>query len=258
MITNAQHPKVIISIWGDSISEGIGKKKMNYCQSLAENLNNEVEIYNFAKTGSTIDFAYEKFKEVEEKNFDIGIIMYGSVDAQIRPNLERNRYGVCRIIPNRYKIGGMLSPRAFYSQKWYRYIPDRMDNIVRFILNKLVLLTQGKIQWVSIEKFELYYRKLISEMRQAGIKKLILVSTLYIDDKFFLNSSHEYEKYNHVIKKIADETGAKYIDVFSKFKEIVSTKGWGVCYSYDHFHPNKEGYDLIAVALARTIKSIRE
>lgn len=246
-----------ISIWGDSISEGIGKKKMNYCQSLIEKLDFEIELFNFAKTGTTIDFAYQKFKEIQDKKFDIGIIMYGSVDAQIRPDMERNRYGICKIIPKRYKIGGMLSPRAFYSKKWYRYVPDRLDNIVRFFLNRLVLLTQGKTQWVSIEQFESYYRKLVTEVMHAGTKNIILVSTVYIDDRFFLNSSHEYMKYNDVIKKIANEIGARYVDVFSEFQKIVDTEGWDACYSHDHFHPNRRGYDLIATKIAGAVESFK-
>lgn len=256
MKKHIQNSKVKISIWGDSISEGIGKRKMNYCQALVEKMSSEVELFNFAKTGTTIDFAYQKFKEIQGEKFDIGIIMYGSVDAQIRPNLERNRYGICRLIPKRYKIGGMLSPRAFYSKKWYRYIPDRVDNIVRFFLNRLVLLTQGSTQWIPIEQFEMCYRKLVTEMMQTGTKKIILVSTVYIDDRFFLNSSCEYRKYNDVIKKIADEIGAKYVDVFSQLQKQVDTEGWNACYSHDHFHPNKCGYDLIATNLVRAIESV--
>lgn len=245
-------------IMGDSISEGIGSKKMNYESTLLQYCPKIHLIKNYAKTGTTIEYANKIVDEVIECQPDIAIIMYGCVDAQIRPNLEKNKYGICSLIPRRYKIGGMLSPRAFYSKKWYRYIPDRIDNLIRFFLNRIVLFTQGTVQWIPIQQFENLYREFVSEMKRAGIKKRILVSTVYIDDHYFFNSSREYEKYNTVIQKIAIETNSQYVDIYYKLKRSVACDGWDTYYSHDHFHPNENGYKLIANSLAEAIKSMEE
>ena len=171
--------------------------------------------------------------------------MYGSVDAQIRANIWKNKYGLCNVIPRRYKHGGMLEPRPFYSKKWYRFFPDRIDNVVRHILKKYVLLTQGKTQWITDGKFLCSYEKLLRIFDDNNIDAL-LVSTVYLDDNYFLNSNIEYIKFNQIIFELSKKYGCPYIDVYSELKKKAEKEGWESCYCYDRFHPNLNGYKLIA------------
>lgn len=237
-------------IMGDSISEGIGSKKTNYENPLLQYCPKLSKINNLAKTGTTIDYAKTIIQDVVNSQPDIVIIMYGSVDAQIRPNLKRNKFGICSLIPKRYKIGGMLDPRAFYSKKWYRLPLDRIDNVVRFILKRIVLMTQGKIQLINSFDFEQCYEYIVSHLTEKDIK-VIAVSTMYIDDSYFLDSSFQYNKYNSIIEKIATKYGCTYVDLFNLTKEMTTRYGWNKLYSHDHFHPNSFGYDLIAQTIAR-------
>lgn len=239
-------------IIGDSISEGIGSKKMNYENMLLQYCPQLSKIHNLAKTGTTIDYAQNIIQKIIDNQPDIVIIMYGSVDAQIRPNLKRNRFGICDLIPKRYKIGGMLDPRAFYSKKWYRIPLDRLDNGIRFILKKIVLMTQGKIQLVNSLNFEKEYEHIVSLLTEKNIK-IVAVSTMYIDDSYFLGSSFEYCKYNSIIENIAKEYGCAYVDLYNLTKIMTVQHGWDKLYSHDHFHPNALGYELIAKTIAKYI-----
>lgn len=237
---------------GDSITEGIGSKKINYVTQLQESIGSEHRFINLAKTGTTIKYANTLTKIILEKEPDFIIVMYGSVDAQIRADLSKNRMGICDLIPKRYKIGGMLDPRAFYSHKWYRVIPDHIDNWIRKILKKVVLMTQGKVQWVDIDTFRSQYELFLQNLPKNC--SVILLSTVFIDDNYFLGSSIEYEKFNLAIMELSQKYNCKYVDLYNGLKESVSLHGWEMYYSHDHFHPNIEGYRYISGRISEVIQ----
>lgn len=241
-------------VLGDSISEGIGKKKINYVNDLQKETN--YEFINLAKTGTTIVYANNLINEIINYGPDIAIIMYGSVDAQIRPNIDKNKYNIKKFIPNRYLQKGMLDERAFYSKKIYRIIPDKIDNFIRKILKKIVVLTQGTIQLVPINQFTNIYTNFIKTLKKKNIKP-ILISTVFIDDKYFLNSSIEYEKYNNVIKKIAAKEKCIFIDLYNELKNSKEIHGWDMYFSKDHFHPNERGYKFIADNISKKCKEVK-
>lgn len=243
-------------ILGDSISEGIGKKKINYEFFLNEKYNNGREFINFAKTGTTIKYANEIFEKILKEKPNYAIIFYGNVDAQIRANIWGNRFNINRFIPKRYKRNGMLDPRPFYSKKLYRIVPDRLDNILRYVLKKIVILFEGTIQWVPIDIFLKEYTELILNLKKNSIVPII-ISTVYLDDNYFLNSNKEYQKYNSILRKISVEYNCIYIDLYTKLKEhVLKERGFKKLYSYDHFHPNLNGYKFISDVIYEEINKI--
>ena len=234
-----------IVILGDSISEGIGKKMINYEMFLKNDMTN-YEFLNLAHTGTTIEYANQIYNQIIEKKPQYAIIFYGNVDAQKRANIWGKKSNIKKYIPQRYQHNGMLDPRPFYSKKWYRFLPDRIDNFIRFVLKKIVIHYEGIIQLVPIERFKKEYEILIKSLKKDNIKPII-ISTIYLDDKYFLDSNIEYEKYNSILENLSKEYNCKYIDLFNKLKnEISSNKDFKVLYSYDHFHPNIDGYKYIA------------
>lgn len=247
-------------ILGDSISEGIGGKKINYCDTLYHLLqkyntnDTEIDIRNLSLTGTTIKYPLEHIEKVMDYRPDVVIIFYGNVDAQIRPDVEKNRFYLWSMVPKRYHIGGMLNPRPFYSRKWYRWFPDRLDNIFRFLLTKIMYLTQGRCQLVILSEFAYYYDTLMSKVAtMADMPKIICCSTVYLNEKIYRGSNMEYEKYNIVIKEMAKKYNASYIDLYSMLHQQVAKSGFGSVYYRDHFHPNEQGYDLIAQAICQAI-----
>lgn len=211
-----------IIILGDSISEGIGSKKLNYSSDLKKKLIDEkveCEVINMALSGTTIKYGVSLLPDILKKNPDFVIVMYGNVDAQIRPNVDRNRFHIKDLTPKHYKnIGGMLDPRALYSRKKSRFLLQVLDNFYRKIWKKIIVKTQGTYQKIRINEFEKNYKVLLKHLSENNINT-ICASTVFIDDKYFLNSSKEYKKYNKTINKVANKYNYEYIDIYLLLKK---------------------------------------
>lgn len=246
--------KVKIAILGDSISQGIGKKKVNYIQSLQKKLGEKYEIHNFACTGTTIHYALEQLESIKILKPNIIIIMYGNVDAQIRPNINGKKHKISRIIPKRYKMNGMLDPRPFYSKKWYRKLPDRLDNIARYIIRKIVTKTEGVCQWVPIYEFNKKYKEFLDGINEDNIK-IFLVSTIRLDESYYPGCIEQYKVYNESIKLLSKNKNCEYIDLFSYIDNLLIDNEWNDIFYFDHYHPNENGYEFIAELLSNHIIS---
>ena len=101
--------KMKILLLGDSITQGIGKKSINY-QMVMENKYKNLEFINLAKSGSTIEYVAQNLDEIAQKGKDcnLAIIMYGSVDARIRPDTDKNRFYLWSLVPKHYRKNGMM------------------------------------------------------------------------------------------------------------------------------------------------------
>ncbi|HHD2408609.1 TPA: SGNH/GDSL hydrolase family protein [Clostridium perfringens] len=249
--------KIKIAILGDSISEGIGKKKINYINSLQNILGNNYDIKNFAHTGTTIYYALDIVEEIKRYSPNIILVMYGNVDAQIRPNISGNRYNIDKFIPKRYKNNGMLDPRPFYSSKWYRIVPDRIDNIFRLIIRKIIVKTQGVCQWVNSKEFEEIYQKFLDNFNQKDVK-IFLVSTIKLDEKNYPKCIEQYRLYNKIINNLCSKNNCCYIDLFNYVEDLLEVYEWNKIFYFDHYHPNIKGYELIAKLFSKHILEIQD
>lgn len=240
-----------IVLLGDSITQGLGSKKINFVKELQKLTGEETKIINLALTGTTILYAIDILDKIKEEKADLVLILYGNVDAQIRPNREGF---IFKKLPTRFKInnGSMISPRPFYSQQWYKKILQKGENLLRTIIRKLIYAVDGIEQWVDISEFEMNYCLLCDKLNDLRIK-YFLCSTVYIDNKLFPGSLEEYAKYNNVIKKLSIRNQVPFIDIYSMFSTAVLEKGWSKYYNYDHFHPNESGYILMAEKIAKEI-----
>lgn len=240
-----------IAILGDSISEGLGSKKYNYATELKKNMEKELqvscEIFNFSYTGKTIKYANEIKEKVKEINPDIIINFFGSVDGMVRP---QKKLPIWSLIPKRYKENGMLDPRPFYSSNKVRSLFEHIDSFIRFRLKLFLIKTCGTYSIVEVKEFEKEYRLFLDFFNKD--QKMLLVSTVYIDEHFFPGSNANYHKYNVCIKKLANEYGLRFIDL----RPLQIKKDWNEIYNKDHFHPNKNGYSWYAKIFANEIIDI--
>lgn len=240
-----------IILLGDSITQGLGSKKINFTKELQKLMGEETKITNLALTGTTILYAIDILDKIKEEKPDLVFILYGNVDAQIRPNREGF---IFKKLPTRFKInnGSMISPRPFYSQQWDKKILQKGENLLRTIIRKLIYAVDGTEQWVDINEFETTYCLLCDKLNDLQIN-YFLCSTVYIDNKLFPGSLEEYAKYNNVIKKLAIRNRVPFIDIYNMFSTAVLEKGWSKYYNYDHFHPNEAGYILMAEKIVKEI-----
>lgn len=245
-----------ILILGDSISQGLGSKKINFCAALNERVGEKYNIINLAHTGTTINYALQLIPTIEEINPNIVIIQYGSVDVQIRPNRNGKIYSH---LPKRFKMnnGSMLLPRPFYSSRRIRNYAEHIENCFRTFFRKSIYLIDGTEQWVSKDEFYEKYTILCSYLKERGFDA-IACSTMYIDERLFPASQKEYKDANTIIASIAKRFSYKYLDFFESFQKLVQDHGWDKYFNKDHFHPNRNGYIVMANLLAQIINEINE
>ena len=150
------------------------------------------------------------------------------------------------------EIKGMLNPRPFMSKKPRRYILECLDNIYRKIWRKVVLVTQGSMQYLTEKQFEENYNNLIQKIEC----KLVCCSPVYVDPAIYTEQTDlNYQKANEFLREVSKSKNqkVKFIDLYSRQKDIVGKYGWGEIYYADHFHPNAKGYNLIAQDIATAI-----
>lgn len=232
-----------IVLLGDSITQGLGSKRINFTEELSKLCSN-AQIKNMALTGTTIQYAVDNISAYLNQKPDLVIVLYGNVDAQLKPCRSGR---VFRRLPARFahSDGSMLLPRPFYSHVWYRYLGQRVENWMRTILRNLIYAIDGTEQWVPIDIFAEAYFDVCKTFRDNGIN-VVCCSTVAIDDRLFPGSNIEYQRYNAEILRIAKSLGCIYVDLYEEFKNAVDHACWSKWYNDDHFHPNGQGYRLMA------------
>lgn len=238
-----------IILLGDSITQGLGSKKINFTERLTSLLGNGFHVDNMALTGTTINYAHEKLPEIIDMKPDFVIIIYGNVDAQIRPNRNGR---IFRHLPKRFQKSGMLMPRPFYSHVWYKKLGQKLENSLRFFSSWLIYKIDGSEQWVRVETFEKKYKDVVEELIANGIK-VITCSTVFIDEQKFAGSNEQYMKFNQVIRNISIINDVEYIDLYTILRKAVNNYGWDEIFCADHFHPKAHGYEIMANVLADVI-----
>lgn len=244
-----------VVLLGDSITQGLGSKQINFSNKLGSLLGRDYEVCNCALTGTTVDYPLNLLAENKMPDFDVALILYGNVDAQIRPNREGV---VFPRIPERYQQNGMLMPRPFYSKSKKKKVFQLVDNWMRSIFSELIRMIDGTEQWVPLSDFENKYELLIDKLSKSGNAKIICVSTVYIDDDLFRGSEAEYIKYNESIRNISTKKGIGYLDIYTPLKLKVEREGWSSCFNADHFHPNGLGYNMMAELISDAILTNNE
>lgn len=229
-----------IAVMGDSISQGIGSKKINYAKILEK----KYIVKNFALTGTTTEYGLEIIDNIVNFGPDLVILFYGNVDAL--PRVKSNTCFYSKIMPKRYKQLGMLDPRALYSSNKIKRIPQRLDSEFRYRLKNLLVRVQGYEQWVNIHDFEKNYKSILEKLLENNIK-VITISNVPICERYFKNSNYEYRKYNNVIKELSYKYNCRFINLYSilsKYNDV---------FLDDLYHPNKKGYEIIASLIEKEI-----
>ena len=244
--------KIRITIIGDSISQGLGKEKMNYCSSLKKQVekltNRECVITNLAITGKTILYANEILSKIRESQPDVILLFLGSVDALVRPKQE----GIWNLLPARYKLNGMLDPRPFYSKKKWKSFFQHIDSWIRWHLKIILLKTVGTFSWVDEDNFKKNYEMFINQFCD---KKMLAVSPVYVDEKYFPGSNQNLKKYRSIISEVCSKKKNLYFfDIYSQ-QEKLKWKDKSI-YGDDHFHPSKYGYEWMGKILGEQISDI--
>lgn len=233
-----------VIILGDSISEGIGSKKVNYCKILESRLPN-LNFSNLALTGTTITYCQTIMKDVLDIKPDIVIMFYGNVDAL--PRVKENTF-VYKCIPKRYKGLGMMDPRALYTSRKKKRFIQKIDSFIRYKMKNTIIKYQGYTQWTPAKEFKEKYDQILSIFKKNGIN-VITISNVPISEKYFNHANLEYKNYNHIIEGLSNKYEYEYINLY---KELSGYK-LNEVFLHDLYHPNKYGYEIISDLITEKI-----
>lgn len=234
-----------IILLGDSITEGIGSRKVNFAPYLEQAIKGS-QVINLGKSGTTIDYAITKIDEINNHNPDITVVFYGQVDALTRVKSNTWIYG---LIPKRYKGPGMFDPRALFTRKQSKKVFQKIDSFFRYNLKKFLISVQGYEQWNTLDEFEKKYDYLIKNILDHSTQ-IICLSTVSIKDKYFPYCNREFKKYNEVIFNISQKHNCTFLDIYKELDNVDKE----IYYYEDYYHPNEKGYKLIAEKILSNIE----
>lgn len=242
-----------IILFGDSITQGLGSKTINFQGTLQQFLGEEHTVLNWALTGTTVEYMEQLLCDIAREHADAAVILYGNVDGQLKP---------CRtgkVFPHIHgrlgaENGCMILPRPFYSKRPVKYILQRGENLIRTILRRLIYTIDGTEQLLPLEPFMSSLDTICRRLSSYSVQPYIC-STVFIDDKLFPGSDEEYQRYNARMCAYAQEHNLPYIDVYHPLRETVEYNGWKSCYNHDHFHPNGDGYKIMAKEIATVLQT---
>jgi lysophospholipase L1-like esterase len=103
--------------------------------------------------------------------------------------------------------------------------------------------------FVSQAQFTKNYQLILNRLKKETKAKIYAVSIPYIGSDsllifpYNLYFKHETEQYNKIIKKLAQEDGIQYVDLFTPAENMYQDSAF---YSSDSFHPSAKGYEFWA------------
>ena len=111
----------------------------------------------------------------------------------------------------------------------------------------VLLLRIERVRWCPPEEYERELRALVGELLGGGVQRVVIVSPLAIDKRFFPRSPESLAEYAEIGRRVADETGVFFCDVATSWVR------WDE-YLADHLHPSAAGHERIAERILATLE----
>lgn len=215
-----------VAIFGDSIANGLGVRKLTYAQIIAQALGKD--LLDFTGTAQTVAGSLDLLKSSDAVP-EIAIVAHGITEAVMRPLPEHLRW-----LPARWRRTGWMDPRPYYSSKLHRRIFERVESEVRWRTKNFVMTVGGAFQFLTAEEYEDLIRELVLELHRRGCH-VILLGTPDIAEDYFPGSQRQQELYELRLTGL----DAQYIPLGGRLDR------WDD-YLADRFHPNDVGHFKIS------------
>jgi len=145
-----------------------------------------------------------------------------------------------------------LKDFAISGAKTSELISDQLVNAIASKPNVVTLLIGVNDIHGNVSKatFERNYGEILKQLNQNTSAKIYAISIPYIGSNtlflppYRLYFNHQTKEFNQVIKKLAADYQAHYIDIYTPTVNLFMKSG--PQYSVDSFHPSAEGYKLWA------------
>ena len=246
---------------GDSLTEGVGSKRISHVAELAKQLgayeirlrdrhalNGEVKaniaglrLWNLACEGKTIESDFEWLPLIGELRPELVVIFRGSLESIIRPAMVADA-GWPWWVPPSWRNYSAMDPRCYFSTTWWRKAKQTsVDAIKQSVRLKLLQGRPGK-PLIDLDTFASYQTKLIKQL-QSLATRVVVLGLLPVDEDRFPGSAEHFKSVNKRLKEIAEAESVEFFDWASQLND-------GALFYRDGFHPNEAG----AVALAKILR----
>ena len=235
IVERVAHVKLVA--FGDSIAHGLGARGRSYPVLVAERLNAELT----DMTGTATQIGESRESAGRAAGADVVLIGHGTTEAIWRPT---PRY--LRFTPRRWRHPGWMDPRPYYSSRARKRALERAESELRWRV-RVLLLRIERVRWCPPEEYERELRAFVGELLVGGAQRVVIVSPLAIDERFFPRSPESLAEYAEIGRRVAEETGVFFCDV------ATPSVRWDD-YLADHFHPSPAGHERIAERILATLE----
>ena len=248
---------------GDSLTEGVGSKRISHVAELAKQLgasqirlrdrnalNGQVEadvaglrFWNLACEGKTIESDFEWLPLISTLRPELVVIFRGSLESIIRPAMVADADWPWWV-PQSWRNYSAMDPRCYFSTTWWRKAKQTSVDALKQSMRLRLLQARAGKPLIDLESFAAYQTRLIQELRSLGTRILVL-GLLPVDHERFPGSEVHFKSVNARLQQIADAEGVEFFDWASQLNG-------GALFYRDGFHPNEAG----AVALAKVLRDL--
>lgn len=260
---------------GDSLTEGVGSKRISYVTELAKQLgasefrlrpidavNGYVDfnvaglmkaqqppadlwLWNLACEGKTIETDFEWLPLIGALRPELIVLFRGSLESIIRPAMVRDGAWP-RWVPRSWRNYSAMDPRCYFSTTWWRKAKQTsVDALKQKARLRLLGLRSGG-PLLELEKFAQYQGELLQQLRSLSARVLVL-GLLPVDEARFPNSPANFATVNEKLREIANANGVEFLD----WGSLLPVNG--KLFYRDSFHPNEAGARALAEILRRAI-----
>lgn len=265
---------------GDSLTEGVGSKRISHVTELAKQLRSsggaqvhefrlrhidadfdrQIEfnvagsinvdadqkssslwLWNLACEGQTIDSDFGWLPLIATLRPELVVIFRGSLESIIRPAMIADGDWPWWA-PRSWRGYAAMDPRCYFSTTWWRKAKQSsVDALKQRARLRLLNVRRGK-PLIDVEEFASHQTELLKRL-QALNTRVIVLGLLPVDETRFPGSPAQFKTVNARLKQIAAAEGVEFFD-------WASSLNGGDLFYRDGFHPNATG----AAALARILR----
>jgi len=273
---------------GDSLTEGVGSKRISHVGELAAQLRaggntnvhefrlrhiethtfnrfidfnvagfmnvnaqqngSDVWLWNLACEGQTIESDFNWLPLITALRPELVVIFRGSLESIIRPAMLREG-GWPWWVPASWRGYAAMDPRCYFSNTWWRKAKQTsLDALKQNLRLKLLKVRPGK-PLMDLETLALHQTELIRRLRDLDARVVVL-GLLPVDHARFPDSPEHFRLVNARLKQVAQAEKAEFFDWGSL---LPANGSRGAFFYRDSFHPNAAGAGLLAKILRERI-----
>lgn len=278
----------IIRNWvflGDSLTEGVGSKRVSHVTELANQLrasNGNTNVHelrlrhvDLASFNRDIEFNVAGLMTMEAQNHASDLWLWNlacegqtinsdfrwlPLIAALRPELAVIFRGSLESIirpamlidgdwpwwvPASWRGYAAMDPRCYFSTTWWRKAKQSSIDAMKQRMRLKLLQNRPGVPLIDLDRLATYQTQLIQRLRSLGARVLVL-GLLPVEDARFPGSPEHFQLVNARLRQIATAEGADFFDWGASLPSNGTRKD---LFYRDSFHPNQAGAATLAATL---------